>query len=76
MTSDQIDELRTEVMQALYDACLRSKVELPHLSAAFGVGVCIGGLIWSTRDDSRQRLVQELREKQAEFERMGRGGNV
>ena len=51
MTSDQIDELRTEVMQALYDACLRSKVELPHLSAAFGVGVCITSVrsssIWS-----------------------------
>ncbi len=76
MTIDQqveIDILRGECMQAARDAQQRG---LDVTSIAFGVGVCVGALIWCDAEPGRSNLISQLRDYKDELEALGRGSNV
>jgi hypothetical protein len=76
MTIDQqveIDILRGECMAAARDAQQRGS---DVTSIAFGVGVCVGALIWCDAEPGRGNLVKQLRDYKAELESLGRASNV
>jgi hypothetical protein len=76
MTMEQqveLDVLRVECMQAARDAQERGAVDL---SIVFGIGVCVGALIWCDAEPSRGNLISQLRGYKAELESLGRGSNV
>jgi len=69
----ELDVLRVECMQAARDAQQRGS---DVTSIAFGIGVCVGALIWCDAEPGRSNLISQLRGYKAELESLGRGSNV
>ncbi len=71
----ELDGLRAEVMKAARDAMQRGALDSSGLSIVFGVGICVGGLIWCDAEPSRERMIDQLRKYKTELESL-RGTNV
>jgi hypothetical protein len=71
----ELDDLRAEVMKAARDAMQRGALDSSGLSIVFGVGICVGGLIWCDAEPSRSKLISQMRGYKAELEAL-RGTNV
>jgi hypothetical protein len=69
----ELDVLRVECMQAARDAQERGAVDL---SIVFGIGVCVGALIWCDAEPSRGNLISQLRSYKAELEGLKGVSNV
>jgi hypothetical protein len=71
----ELDDLRAEVMKAARDAMQRGALDSSGLSIVFGVGICVGGLIWCENEPSREPMIDQLRKYKTELEAL-RGTNV
>jgi len=69
----ELDVLRAQCMQAARDALERGAVDL---AVVFGIGVCVGALIWCDAEPSRSNLISQMRGYKAELETLGRGSDV